>query len=236
MKAAKYYLFVCCTFLVAGCSKDPISKAADGTFTDSRDQHVYKYVKIGTQTWMAENLAYLPAVSPLSDGSYHDSHYYVCGYEGSTVASAKATANFGTYGVLYNWPAALTACPSGWHLPTDEEWKILEKNQGMSQVDADLVNYIRTSGAVGGKLKEAGTTHWYSPNTGATNSTGFAALPGGFCTSGSFSTLGYSAYFWSASEDGSYAWGRYLNYYIDGVYRNNNYRSLGYSVRCLQNP
>ncbi|MFA6128390.1 MAG: FISUMP domain-containing protein [Bacteroidales bacterium] len=204
-------------------------------FTDSRDGHVYKVVTIGTQTWMAENLAYLPAVSTSQEGSFTTPYYYVYGYEGSTVSAAKATANYGTYGVLYNWPAALTACPSGWHSPTDAEWKILEKNQGMSNSDADGIGW-RNTGIVGGKLKETGTSHWLSPNTGATNNSGFTALPGGGRDdNGGFYTLGTYASIWSASEvDASISWYRDLHYFADGVQRFTYEKSGGLSVRCLQ--
>jgi len=191
-------------------------------FTDSRDGHVYKIIKINTQTWMAENLAYLPSVSQSSNGSDSSPYYYVYGYEGSIVSEAKATANYGTYGVLYNWPAALTACPSGWHSPTDAEWTI-------------LTDYLASS--AGGLMKETGTTHWVSPNTGATNASGFTALPGGSRDSyGGFYSLGDIAHFWSASENGtSYAWNRDLDSGTAGVWRNSPYRSYGCSVRCLQN-
>ncbi len=199
------------------------------------DGKSYSIVKIGMQTWMAENLAWLPAVSPSSAASDTDSYNYVHGYEGRIVASAKRASNYTTYGVLYNWPAASKACPSGWHLPTDEEWKVLEKNQGMSQSDADL-DGNRTSGSVGGKLKEAGTSHWLSPNTSASNRIGFTALPGGIRYSGGFDGRGGYAYFWSASTNGTAnAWYRTLDSSQDGVYRYNFSRSCGYSVRCLLN-
>jgi uncharacterized protein (TIGR02145 family) len=206
-----------------------------GTIVDSRDGHVYKYVTIGTQIWMAENLAYLPSASPSSSGSDTSPFYYVYGYEGTSVSEAKGKPNYTTYGVLYNWEAAKTACPSGWHLPSDEEWKILEKNLGMSESDANT-NDLRNSGMVGSKLKESGTMHWISPNTGATNTSYFTALPGGTQISvGGFYYLGYGAYFWSSSEGGSSnAWYRYLFYAIDGVFRNNSSRRYGFSVRCLK--
>ncbi|MCX6227331.1 MAG: T9SS type A sorting domain-containing protein, partial [Bacteroidia bacterium] len=195
----------------------------------------YSVVNIGTQTWMAENLAYLPSVSPSDDKSEADPYYYVYGYEGSTVASAKASANYTTYGVLYNWPAALSACPAGWHLPTDDEWKILEKNQGMSESDANSEGF-RTSRTVGGKMKETGTSHWTSPNTGATNTSGFTVLPGGDrLYSGGFGSLGDYAYFWSSSEGGFGAWYRGLYYGYGGVARPTNSLSIGFSARCLQN-
>jgi uncharacterized protein (TIGR02145 family) len=205
------------------------------SFIDNRDGHIYSYKTIGTQTWMAENLAYLPSVNPPSDWDVTTPYNYVYGYNGTTVSAAKATANYPTYGVLYNWPAALTACPSGWHLPTDEEWKVLEKNQGMSQSDADAEGY-RNSGTVGGKLKETGTAHWPGPNAGASNSSGFTALPGGYSVGG-FSSLGIAANFWSASasENVHTALFRSLSNSSDGVNRSLYLPYNGFSVRCLQN-
>jgi len=152
------------------------SSGINGTFTDSRDGRTYKTIKIGTQTWMAENLAWLPSVRPSKTSSEKENFYYVYGYEGTNVSAAKSTTNYTTYGVLYNWAGSLAACPLGWHLPNEEEWKILEKNQGMSQSKADATGW-RNSGTVGGKLKEAGTSHWIFPNTSATNSCGFTAHP-----------------------------------------------------------
>ena len=94
-----------------------------GTFTDPRDGKVYKTVKIGTQVWMAENLAYLPTVSSKIEWSETSPTYNVYGYQGTSISDAKTTDNFATYGGLYNWPAAVTACPDGWYLPSDEDWK-----------------------------------------------------------------------------------------------------------------
>jgi hypothetical protein len=97
----------------------------DNIFTDSRDGHKYKYVKIGSQVWMAENLAYLPIVNLGSSKSHTEPKYYVYSYTGTDVNEAKKTSNYSTYGVLYNWPAAIAACPPGWHLASDSEWTIL---------------------------------------------------------------------------------------------------------------
>ena len=215
------------------------SKNYEIEFVDCKDPDGknYSIVKTGDQTWMAENLAYLPFVSPSSGGGSNISpFYYVYGYEGSSVSEAKAHTNYTTYGVLYNWEAARTACPSGWHLPTDEEWKMLEMNQGMSSSEADGAGW-RNSGSVGSKLKESGTSHWPSPNTGANNSSGFNALPGGFrYGSGGIHDLGDAANFWSSSGDGSSnAWYRYLTNYMNGVGRSYDYRSSGFSVRCFKN-
>ena len=117
-------------------------------FTDARDGTHYDAVKIGNQVWMAENLKYLPSVVGPATGSETAAYYYVYDYDGTDVMAAKATANYTTYGVLYNWPAAMNACPTGWHLPSDAEW-------------TELTDYLGGSGVAGGKLKEIGTTHWY---------------------------------------------------------------------------
>ncbi|MDD3945945.1 MAG: FISUMP domain-containing protein [Bacteroidales bacterium] len=207
---------------------------APNTFTDSRDGKVYKTVTIGEQVWMAENLAYLPSVVGPATESYTDPYYYVYGYDGTSVATAKATTNYQTYGVLYNWPAALSACPPGWHLPSDAEWKQLEMYLGITSAQADATGWRGT--AEGGKLKEEGTTHWDSPNTGATNSSGFTALPGGYrLLYGTFITIGISGTWWSSTESHTnYAWYRYLTYDSSSVYRNANIKGNGFSVRCLR--
>jgi uncharacterized protein (TIGR02145 family) len=105
---------------------------------------------------------------------------------------------------------------------------------GMSQAEADDEGWRGTD--EGGKLKETGTTHWQSPNTGATNESGFTALPDGYRGSnGSFHSMGYYAYFWSSTEIGSYyAWYRGLSYLYSQVYRNNYDKQGGFSVRCVR--
>ncbi len=95
------------------------------TFTDPRDGNTYRAVQIGHQCWLAENLRYLPAVCPATTTPDGSAMYYVYDYQGHDVSEAKATANYRNYGVLYNWPAALAACPPGWRLPTDAEWSQL---------------------------------------------------------------------------------------------------------------
>jgi hypothetical protein len=85
----------------------------------------YKTVKIGKQWWMAENLAYLPTVNPPTEGSVTNPYYYVYNYIGTNVAEAKESEIYKTFGVLYNWPAAMNACPKGWHLPSYAEWEQL---------------------------------------------------------------------------------------------------------------
>jgi uncharacterized protein (TIGR02145 family) len=149
-------------------------------FVDSRDYNHYNVVKIGNQFWMAENLKYLPAVSPSTTASGVSPRYYVYGYNGTDVAAAKSTSNYQTYGALYNWIAASNntdpfvypepviqgACPDGWRLPSYHDFEILAGSLGGFSV-------------AGGKLKETGLDHWQTPNTDATNQIGFTGLPGG---------------------------------------------------------
>jgi uncharacterized protein (TIGR02145 family) len=205
--------------------KPTIEETTSGTFIDSRDGNEYNWVQIGDQVWMAENLAYLPSVNMVADGSEDaaGSYYYVYGYDGTNVAEAKATDNYATYGVLYNWTAAMNACPDGWHLPSDAEW-------------TELTDYLGGESVAGGKLKETGTTHWASPNTGATNETGFTALPGGYRTNnGTFGVIGYLGHWWSATEyNDTYAWYRLMYYNNSNVYRSYYYKEVGFSVRCLR--
>ena len=115
-----------------------------GTFIDPRDDQEYQTVTIGDQVWMAENLAYLPAVSPSSASSSFQPYYYVYDYEGTNVSEAKATNNYSTYGVLYNWGATSEACPTGWHLPSEDEWQELEIYLGMSESELDNIGYRGT--------------------------------------------------------------------------------------------
>lgn len=174
-----------------------------GSFTDSRDGKVYKTVTIGTQTWMAENLAY-----KASNGcwAYNDSISYVA-----------------TYGYLYDWGTAKTVCLTGWHLPTDAEW-------------TTLTNYLGVD-SVAGKLKEIGTTHWKSPNMGATNSSGFTALPGGDRNfNGRFNNIGNYGRCWSSTKEfTANAWYRIMYYSNSNMHRGSDNQVNGISVRCVKN-
>ena len=178
-------------------------------FTDSRDGHVYKTIKIGTQTWMAENLAYHPWISSHSDGSTTTPYYYVY--------------DLATYGVLYNRSAASTACPAGWHLPSDAEWTTLS-------------DYLGGESVAGGKLKEEGTTHWESPNTDATNCSFFSALPAGYrSTGGGFFYIGKFGYWWSSTQKSTdSAWFWYVSYNLNNIRRSYSYREDSFSIRCVK--
>jgi uncharacterized protein (TIGR02145 family) len=206
-----------------------VADSGKSSFTDSRDGHEYLTQIIGLQTWMAENLSYLPAVSGPLTGSDSFPYYYVYGCDSADIAIAKDSANYKTYGVLYNWPAALVSCPAGWHLPSEAEWEQL----------------IATIGSpAGGKLKEIGTirknagvTHWEYPNTGATDEFGFDAIPGGERYSlGVFRYITTYAVFWSSTprtEANSWSW--HLFFDNDRFDRDWFSNSNGFSVRCVKN-
>lgn len=193
-----------------------------GKMIDPRDGRTYSTVTIQNQTWMAENLDYLPAVSPSWSGSEMLPHYYVYDYEGTEPFVANNTESYETYGVLYNWTAAIAACPPNWHLPSDEEWII-------------LTNYLGKS--AGGILKETGTNHWSDPNIGASNLIGFTALAAG-CRryDAGFYYRGNDAYFWSSTENNQYySINRYIYNSGPGIFRLDAEKTSGFSVRCLLN-
>ncbi len=212
-----------------------LSNPTTGSFTDSRDSTVYSWVRIGNQVWMAENLKYLPSVLVPDTGSKTTPFYYVYDYNGTIIADAKAKANYTTYGVLYNWYAAMNGakssytnpsnvqgvCPKGWHLPSDPEW-------------TELTDYLGGDSIVGGKLKD--TTLWESPNTGATNETGFSALPGGCRTDlGIFSNIDSDGYWWSTTEFVyNLVWGRTLYYASSHVSTSIDNMKYSFSVRCVR--
>jgi uncharacterized protein (TIGR02145 family) len=216
----------------------------NGTFKDSRDGHVYKWVKIGQQTWMAENLSYLPNVSPPIKGVKNEERLspfcFVYDYFGSSEQEAKKTINFKTYGVLYNYIMATKVCPNGWHLPTDEEFIILEKEIGMDIIDLNEPNY-RMTGNVGYLLKSK--IKWENGGNG-TDKFGFSVLPGGFRhdgdlskpnPQGGFGLLGTDAFFWTSTiRDNDRSIRRDFTSTSKGISRFTHSKSQGYSVRCIK--
>lgn len=218
--------------------KPTIEETTSGTFTDSRDGNQYNWVKINNQVWMAENLAYLPSVNMVADGSEDatGSYYYVFGYDGTNVTDAKATANYTTYGVLYNWTAATAGsissstnpsgiqgvCPTGWHLPSTAEW-------------TQLTDFLGGISIAGDKLKETGTSHWSAPSSVSTNEYGFSALPGGYRSNNDFLSISYYGKWWSSTENNDiYAWCRYIHNYQSSVSNSYDNKELGFSVRCVK--
>jgi uncharacterized protein (TIGR02145 family) len=213
----------------SGCKK---SSNSDNTIISpvavvDADGNGYHAVTIGTQVWMVENLRTTKfndgsPITLVTDGAVWgtDTSAAYCWYSNNEGTYKN------TYGALYNWYAIKTGklCPAGWHVPSDAEWHI-------------LVSYLGDSTTAGGKLKEAGTTHWLSPNTGATNSTGFTAVPSGsHYTDGAFYLNGKYGWLWSSTESSTtQAWHEYMQYNSNLVYRTSGSKSLGFSVRCIKN-
>jgi uncharacterized protein (TIGR02145 family) len=191
------------------------------------DGNVYHTVTIGTQVWMAEDLK----TSRLFDGTaitlVSDSATW-----GSSVAPGycwygnDSTHNGSIYGALYSWHTVNTGklAPPGWHVPTDSEWTV-------------LTTYLGGESVAGGKLKETGTVHWASPNTGATNETGMALLPGGSRNYiGGWNGITTSGDWWSSTADNiTKAWYRVVNSSGADVVSASWYKYIGLYVRCVKN-
>jgi uncharacterized protein (TIGR02145 family) len=195
-------------------------------FIDPVENRRYKTERIGNQIWMTENLS----TTKFNDGTSirlvtDDNAWTNLSTPAYCWYNNDATTNKVTFGALYNWYAVNSGklCPKGWHIPTDDEWSI-------------LAEYLGGSDVAGGKLKETGTTHWKSPNTGATNETGFTALPGGYrFFAGESDAIGGTGFWWSSTEQNSIiAWSR-LMYALEGVIgRDRYYKKYGMSVRCVR--
>lgn len=216
---------------------DTCSVRVFDTFTDSRDGNIYKIVEIGDQVWMAENLKYLPklSLSPVLDSAFAKPVYFVYDYMGTNIEEAKKTDNYKTYGVLYNWFAAVNAtddnipdtsdikgiCPDGWHLPSKTEWMKIKVVLG------DLAAY---------KLKDSSKEYWEGTSNGVTNESGFTALPGGLRRHlEDFKGLGLAAYWWISSGypgtkasaiQMAYDWGLFMDF--------SQLKSTSFSVRCVR--
>jgi uncharacterized protein (TIGR02145 family) len=210
-----------------------------GTLPDGRDGKVYKTVKIGDQTWMAENLNYKTENSwcygeggeTIVDGETGGEDRYV------TLSEAEAQANCVKYGRLYTWEAANTSCPGGWHLPTRREW-------GDLAITAGGTGTYGKNGTAGKALKAASgwsfVAGWYDGN--GTDDFGFSALPGGVRQRGNdndpfrfFGAGDYVGSWWTATEAGGNAYHRDLWYSMDKMEVGYRTKSDGYSVRCLKN-
>lgn len=231
---------------VFGCKKeavDPVNQTngkttavfnPDLTYDSIIDQegNIYKTIKIGNQTWMVENLRTThyrngdPIENVKNDeiwtttttGAY-------CNYENTLDEKIIATK-----GRLYNWYAVSdfrNIAPCGWHIPTDEEWSV-------------LVTYLGSESIAGGKLKEKGILHWMTDNIGASNESGFTALPGGNRDQyyGIFDGQDHNGFWWSSTEDSNtHSWYRFLNNQLSSVGRFSwdvGNKSSGFSVRCIK--
>jgi len=224
-------------------AKHVTASAPADTITD-QNGNVYKTVKIGNQWWMAENLKttkYNDGTSiPVTDPTWKKQTIPARWYGLKTPAYCwykNDSSTYGSvYGALYNWYAVNTGklCPTGWHVPSDAEWTA-------------LIDYLGGKSVAGYKLKETGTKHWRRPNTGATNESGFTALPGGARDCGrllndrEFRYIRSLGHWWSSTEyapeypeyNRIKAWYLYIDY-SGHVGRNYHYKSDGFSVRCVK--
>lgn len=210
----------------AGCEKSNSDDDDTGSTVTDIDGNVYKTVTIGSQIWMAENLR----TTKYSNG---DPISNVLNVNEWSALSSGAYANYAndannskTYGRLYNWYAVTddrSICPTGWHIPSNAEW-------------TTMVASLGGESTAGGKLKEPGTSHWSSPNTGADNESGFKALPGGIRgVGGAYSNKGGYGYFWTTTASSSYySWYRYLYYMGAEVTASSEDHRSGLSVRCVK--
>jgi uncharacterized protein (TIGR02145 family) len=192
------------------------SQELSGTFTDSRDGQTYRWIRVGDQIWIAENLRH-----EAGEGcwAWNDDE--------STVLER---------GRYYNWQAAIRAVPPGWHLPTDEEWKELEIFLGMSPETVDLVGERgHPEEIMAGKLKSAGrwATEFRDTPVPVTGETGFDALPIGWRAQEQFFHEGYCG-FWSSTDVANQAWMRGLHFFDDTITRVLNSKDFAFSVRCLR--
>lgn len=192
--------------------------------------YTYSSVVLGNgQEWMAENLrttsyANGDPIPNIQNGSQWQMITY-----GAWAHNNNDSYLENPYGKLYNWKAVAdprNVCPTGWHVPSDAEWTV-------------LTDYLGGESVAGGKMKSTGTQYWQSPNTNATNESGFNGLPGGRRdNSGSFDAyegVGIKGYWWSSTEDDTnYAWYRYLYCSNGNVSRNYASKESGFSVRCLR--
>ena len=204
-----------------------LAPACGTPIADVRDGKTYNTVQIGTQCWMSQNMN----IGTRINGNQAQVNNGIM----EKYCYNNLETNCDIYGGLYQWdemmqftstPGVQGICPEDWHLPTDAEMGI-------------LITYLGGLSMAGGKMKEAGTVRWLSPNTGATNESGFTAVPGSFRDyQGNFSTpLGERASFWTSTQNGStYGWD-YTLYYnqTEAIHFSGAMKSNGFSVRCIKN-
>lgn len=206
------------------------------------DGNTYDTIVIGSQVWMSKNLR----VSKYRNGDSILTNLSNTTWQNTTSGAYaiynNIAANDSIYGKLYNWYAVADPrglCPTGWHVPSDEEWQTLETALGMPAVELNITGGRGSSQNVGGKMKEV-TPLWLSPNTGASSGNGFSGLPAGYRgdVNGSYYLIGNIAIWWSNTQvqgQVNTAYNRILSYYFSHIRRDNYYfKFYGFSVRCVR--
>ncbi|HLO58173.1 MAG TPA: fibrobacter succinogenes major paralogous domain-containing protein [Bacteroidales bacterium] len=232
-KFLRFAVLMALPLISVSCEPSDSDDEGDGNKITDTEGNTYKTVTIGSQTWFAENLKTkhfrngdeIPTLDHFPDGNYPVYQWPAGGDE----------ANVELYGRLYT-QAVLTdsrgVCPEGWHAPSDAEFIQMEKELGLVY-DQPQSGQIGTN--EGGKMKEAGTAHWKEPNTGATNESGFTALPAGAYTMNSGAGgMGDYASFWTTTMGmGLNAWTHELNKSFEKIYRYDSPITIGKSCRCV---
>ena len=197
-----------------------------GGFVTDIDGNIYHTVIIGPQVWMVENLKTTKYRNGINIPNITDDISWYNLETGAYCDHGNIPSNSDLYGRLYNWYVVIDSrniCPTGWHVPSDDEWSL-------------LITYLGGSYVAGGKLKEIGTTHWRDPNTGADNSSGFTALPGGLRTfDGLFKNINSAGYWWSSTKNPSeLVWTQSMNFSSSYVRRYDEIDRSGFSIRCIK--
>ena len=209
----------------------PTPPTTNGAGVTDNDGNSYETVIIGNQEWMAENLR----TTTYANGDPIPNVTDNTQWQNLTTGAWAHYNNDGQYenpyGKLYNWYAVAdprNICPTGWHVPTDAEW-------------ITFINYldpwasVGSSSIAGGKMKSTGTQYWLSPNTNATNESGFSGLPGGAFGGGGFGNIGYAGFWWSSTEQSpDRGYFRLLSYNNSSVVRSDGFKYNGNSCRCIK--
>ncbi len=230
MKTLKITIAILAITLIASaaCKKDDQKPNLETDIVTDVEGNSYKTVKIGDQWWMAENLKTtkyrngdpIPNVTSNVEWSALTTAAYSC-YNNDFATYGEV------YGMFYNWYAVADSrniAPLGWHVPTDAEWETMN-------------SYLGGGSVAGGKLKEDGTSHWTSPNSGATNTSGFTALGTGSRagSTGICSWIGLGNDYWSSTEANlTYSWTHYVGYDIAKCMRLSHEKRDGYCIRCVK--
>jgi uncharacterized protein (TIGR02145 family) len=201
-------------FMVFAATASDSQEPSSGTFVDPRDSREYRWVRIGSQVWMAENLRFVPESG------------WKCWNDDEAECAKK--------GVFYDWETACKVPPPGWHLPSDDEWKTLERELGMPEEELDLVGLDRKSNT-GAAIKKTGC--WPVEYGGKqiifSDDTGFSAVPTGFFALGEFTHSGYGGW-WTGTPDGERAWVRALAFHDNTITRAPNDKKFYFPVRCVR--
>jgi uncharacterized protein (TIGR02145 family) len=235
MKQFIYFLFMLLVVMTA-CDKEAIEvKPLEYDTVTDVDGNTYKTVKIGNQWWMCENLK----VEHYNDGSvlnFIDINTNDTTWSNATEGSF-CFINDSIYGKLYNYQAVSDSrnlAPAGWHIPSDEEWKTMEKHIGMSDIEASNLAWRGTNQAE--KIVIKSSVGWPAASLlFGTNEVGFSALPGGVrVIDGSTNTFQTTAFWWTRTLESNKAYYRYIDFQHKKIFRQRTYPQYGMSVRCVK--